>query len=155
MPEGFSAAYQPRRRFLSGHEAQLLLAQLTPDRAARVAFILATGARWSESERAMRSDIDWRRSVVHLRGTKTAAALRAVPIVGASFDLLQHAERYAKATAGSSSDLGEAAGAISPKHASGQRETRSTRTSKALGNALMKHPKPTCVLLATSSLSSR
>jgi integrase len=100
MPEGFSAAYQPRRRFLPGHEAQLLLAQLTPDRAARVAFILATGARWSESERAMRADIDWRRSVVQLRGTKTVAALRAVPIVGASFDLLQHVERFAEGTSG-------------------------------------------------------
>jgi hypothetical protein len=39
------------KRFLTGPEAQALLGQLTPDRAARVAFILATGARWGETDR--------------------------------------------------------------------------------------------------------
>jgi integrase len=100
MPDGFSSGYKPRVRFLSGDEAQRLLAELSPDRAARVAFILATGARWSESDRAMRADIDWRREIVHLRGTKTEGADRAVPIVGASYDLLAHAERYAEGTGG-------------------------------------------------------
>ena len=100
MPDGFSAGYKPRVRFLSGDEAQRLLGELTPDRAARVAFILATGARWSESDRAMRTDIDWRREIVHLRGTKTEGSARAVPIVGASFDLLAHVERYAEGVGG-------------------------------------------------------
>jgi integrase len=100
MPEGFSAGYKPRVRFLSGPEAQRLLAELTPDRAARVAFILATGARWSESERAMRDDIDWQLEIVHLRGTKTESAARAVPIVGASYDLLAHAVQYAEGVGG-------------------------------------------------------
>jgi integrase len=100
MPEGFSAGYKPRTRYLAGDEAQRLLAELTPDRAARVAFILATGARWSESDRATRADIDWRREIVHLRGTKTESSARAVPIVGASYDLLEHVERYAEGTGG-------------------------------------------------------
>ena len=48
----------------------------------------------------MRADIDWRREIVHLRGTKTESAPRALPIVGASFDLLAHSERHAEGTNG-------------------------------------------------------
>jgi hypothetical protein len=39
----------------------------------------------------MRSAIDWRRGFFLLRLTKTEAAARAMPIVGASFDLLERA----------------------------------------------------------------
>jgi integrase len=114
MPDGFSAGYKPKSRFLPGSEAQRLLAELGPDRAARVAFILATGARWRESERAMRADIDWQRGTVRLHGTKTATAERVVPIVGASNDLLVHVERYAEGTEGR---LFDAQSAISAAHA--------------------------------------
>jgi integrase len=100
MPEGFSSGYKPRKRFLTGDEAPCLLAELAPDRAARVAFSIATGARLSEAAQAMRKDIDWLRRTVHLRGTKTEAAARTVPIVGASVDLLEYAERYAEGSAG-------------------------------------------------------
>lgn len=100
MPDGFSSGYKPKKRFLTASEAQRLLAQLGPDRAARVAFILATGARWSESERAMRADIDTQRGTVQLRGTKTAAASRIVPIVGSSHDLLEHVAIHAEGSEG-------------------------------------------------------
>jgi len=56
-----------------------VLAELTPDRAARIAWLAATGARWGESERATRSDITGQ--LVRLRGTKTALARREVPLV--------------------------------------------------------------------------
>jgi integrase len=100
MPDGFSSGYKPRDRFLTPGECQALLAELAPDRAARVAFIVATGARWGESERAMRADVNLARGVVFLRGTKTAAAARAVPVVGAAHPLLEHAERYAEGEGG-------------------------------------------------------
>jgi hypothetical protein len=95
MPDGFEAGYRPRSRFLSAAEAQKLLAELTPDRAARVAFILATGARWGESERARLGDVDLTRGTVLLRGTKTADAARVVPIVAWGKPLLEHTESFA------------------------------------------------------------
>jgi integrase len=100
MPNGFDTGYKPRERFLNANEALCLLGELYADHAARVAFILATGARWSESDRALRSDIDWQQGCVRLRGTKTASAARVVPIVGSSHDLLQHAEEYGRGAKG-------------------------------------------------------
>lgn len=99
MPDGFSSGYKPRVRFLNGDEAQRLLAELTPDRAARC--VHPRDRRALERVRPrQRIDIDWRREIVHLRGTKTEGADRAVPIVGASFDLLTHVERYAEGIGG-------------------------------------------------------
>ncbi len=100
MPDGFSSGYKPRERFLGQAECQALLAELAPDRAARVAFIIATGARWGESERAMRADVNLVRGVVFLRGTKTAGAARAVPVVGVAHPLLEHAMRHAEGEGG-------------------------------------------------------
>jgi integrase len=100
MPDGFDARYQPRKRFLTAEEAQKLFAELTPDRAARVAFILATGARWGETERACLGDVDLARGTVHLRGTKTEAAARVVPVVAWGNELLEHAEEHAEGTNG-------------------------------------------------------
>jgi len=101
MPEGFSTDYKPKERYLPKHEALALLGELAPDRAARVAFIIATGARWGESERAERGDIDLGQQVVRLRGTKTKASARFVPIVGDDArKLLEHAMRYADGSGG-------------------------------------------------------
>jgi integrase len=100
MPDGFEAGYKPRSRFLSAIEAQKLLAELTPDRAARVAFILATGARWGESERARLGDVDLARGTVLLRGTKTVDAARVVPIVAWGKPLLEHADSFAEGEEG-------------------------------------------------------
>lgn len=80
MPVRFSAAYKPRERALTEAELDDLLRELEPDRAARVAFIVATSARRGESDRAMRADIiDETRAFV--RGTKTAQSKRMVPVV--------------------------------------------------------------------------
>ncbi|MDX2053800.1 MAG: site-specific integrase [Polyangiaceae bacterium] len=96
MPDGFSAAYTPRTRFLTALDAQKLFAELSPDRAALVAFILATGARWGEAVAARFEDVDQARGLVFLRGTKTEGSLRTVPIVGAGVPLLDHALRHAE-----------------------------------------------------------
>ncbi len=100
MPEGFESGYQPRKRFLTADETQALLRELTPDRAARVAFILATGARWGETDRARRQDVQPAAERVLLRGTKTDLAARTVPIVGGGHDLVAHAQRHAEGADG-------------------------------------------------------
>ena len=69
FPSGFSPRYKPRQRYLTGEELQLLLLELPPDRAARVAFIVATSASWGPTERVLRRDIASDRSVVLIRGT--------------------------------------------------------------------------------------
>lgn len=61
MPVAFAPGYKPRRRCLrSAAELVQLLEQLPEDRAAHVLFLVATGARWGESVRAERNDIDLR-----------------------------------------------------------------------------------------------
>jgi integrase len=94
MPDQFSAEYKPRERHQTSAEAQALLAELEPDRAARVAFILGTGARLSESDSARHGDINLEEGTLRLRGTKTDAADRRVPIVGFAVPLLEHALTY-------------------------------------------------------------
>ncbi len=44
LPSGFAPAYKPRTRTLSMPELERLLPELGPDRGARVAFAIATGA---------------------------------------------------------------------------------------------------------------
>ncbi len=99
IPE-YADDYQPRKRALTWQEALLLLRALEApnnaqplerarNRAASVAFMLATGARWGEVTRARREDIA--EDFVHLRGTKTKGARRTVPIVKLTRQLLAFA----------------------------------------------------------------
>jgi len=106
MPDGFSPEYKPRERYLTAIQAQALLAELEPDRAGRVAFILAAGARWSESDTARRDDIHREADILRLRGTKTDGSDRRVPVVAFSVPLLEHALTYAE---GENGLLGHAA----------------------------------------------
>lgn len=93
MPEGFSLDYKPKTRALTRDEFDRLLVALRPDRAAHVAFIVGTGARWIESERAQPSDIaaDASGGSVHLHGSKTESADRMVPLVGFMRELVARA----------------------------------------------------------------
>ena len=101
LPIGFAPEYRPRERWLTKAELQLLLGTLNPDRAARVAFIVATSARWGESDRALRKDVSSDARTVHLRGTKTAASLRTVPMVSQEqISLLRYASRHAEGREG-------------------------------------------------------
>ena len=82
MPFQFEAKYEPRKRHLSGYEElQKLVLALPPIRAAHLCFIVATGARWSESVRAERNDIDLAKGVILLRGSKTPKSWKHVPIL--------------------------------------------------------------------------
>jgi integrase len=91
MPDAWSIKYKPRTRFLTAPEAQALIAELLPDRGAHVCFLLATGARWSESLRARAADINTTHGEVRMRGTKTEAAARTIPIVAFGWPLLERA----------------------------------------------------------------
>ena len=81
IPVAFSAGYEPRTRALTAGEVGKLLHELLPDRAARVAFIVATSACWRESELARREDVGEGLATVLLRGTKRKTRFRTVPIV--------------------------------------------------------------------------
>ncbi len=97
IPIAFSPEYKPVDRWLPPAELLKLLAELADDRAARVAFIVATSANWAESNRAQVDDFDTDLAAVHVRGTKTAYRDRIVPIVlPAAKSLLEHALRYCR-----------------------------------------------------------
>lgn len=87
MPVSYSPRYRPRTRWLPERELGLLLEALPTRRAAHVAFIVATAARWSESLSARREDVG--AAVVALRGTKTVASRRTVPILPVMVPLLR------------------------------------------------------------------
>ena len=78
-PEHFSAEYKPRETFLTEEQADKLLKHLLGDRRRTVAFVLATGARRREWQRAQAGDL--RDGGVHLRGTKTEGSDRTIPIL--------------------------------------------------------------------------
>lgn len=80
-PEHFGAEYKPRETFLTQAQANALLAQLHGDRRRTVAFVLGTGARRREWERAQHGDLDLTARQVHLRGTKTEGSDRTIPIL--------------------------------------------------------------------------
>jgi len=97
----FSAGYEPRTRALTAGEVGKLLRELLPDRAARVAFIVATSACWRESELSRREDIGEGLATVLLRGTKRKTRFRTVPIVSpGQRSLLEYAVEHAQGTGG-------------------------------------------------------
>jgi len=97
-PIGLSGKSRPRERYMKRDELEKLIADLMDDelpqrrhsmkgRAAHVLFIVATGARWIESVRARREDIDMRAGTARLRGTKTEKSERFVPFGALPFGL--------------------------------------------------------------------
>jgi len=84
MPQGVVATSKARKTFLTPEQLLKLLAELSSERGAHVAFIVATGMRDSEAASAHRADVDLERWLVTVRGTKTehAAAEIVVPPMG-------------------------------------------------------------------------
>lgn len=99
LPSRFGGGYKPKERALTPHELHKLLGELTPDRAARVAFIVATSANWKESESAQRADLprSTEAARILIRGTKRATRHRVVPLVAPwQRGLLEHAAKHAE-----------------------------------------------------------
>jgi integrase len=100
-PIAFAPEYKPRTRYLPPAEVERLLGQLTADRAATVAFIIATSAEWGAVERARREDIELDQRRVLIRGTKRTTRWRTVPLVSdEQRSLIKHSLRYAQGVEG-------------------------------------------------------
>ncbi len=95
FPPSYSGKHKPKSRSPSREEVARLLMNMQPRRAAHVAYIVATGARWSESVRARPTDVDMKTLLVHLRGKKTDLARGDVPITGVSWDFIVFALEHA------------------------------------------------------------
>lgn len=93
-PERLERGYVPRTRWLTPHELRAVLASLPPERAAVVAWIVATGSDVGDVARAERSDVDRRRGLVRVRGTKTVFRDRWVPVTEVTRPLLERALRH-------------------------------------------------------------
>lgn len=74
----YADGYEPRSTYLTKDQFRRLHVALPEHRRLDVLFLVLTGARLSEYQRASRADI--RGQVVWLRGTKTKHAARAVPL---------------------------------------------------------------------------
>jgi integrase len=79
-PVGFSIGYVPRTTIVSAAQLKKLAKHLSSHELAAVKVIVATGARHAEYLRMLRIDVDRKRWLVSLRGTKTERARRVVPI---------------------------------------------------------------------------
>ena len=78
-----NVSYTPRERYLADEaELHTLLAQFEPHRALWVAVAVYTGARASEVAKLDWSDIRWTEAqgTIHIRGTKTRASKRTIPL---------------------------------------------------------------------------
>ncbi len=97
LPRGWSAGYEPRKNFLPESKAVEFLESVEKHygkgRAALVAFILATGARFGEATRAQRGDINLVTGDILVRGSKTEKSWRRVPITSIAAPLLERVSR--------------------------------------------------------------
>jgi integrase len=93
MPQ-ISGASKPGKRHLLMPEIKALLGELTADRAAVVAFIVATGADWSSVEAAKKGDVNLRGGTIVVRGTKTNHRWRTLPILAPFRELALMAAAY-------------------------------------------------------------
>ena len=81
VPSDLRSDYVPRTRALSLAEAQKLLRELSPDRAAWVALMIGAGAEISAAERCERLDYDRAARLIHVRGQKNESRDRHVPVL--------------------------------------------------------------------------
>ena len=79
-PKWVKPTSKARETFLTWDQADALLRHADASERPIAAFILATGARWGEAQRSQPSDLDRTGWLVYLRGTKTDAAGRTIPI---------------------------------------------------------------------------
>lgn len=81
LPVAFAPNYEPGKRWYTRDQVERIIAQLTPDRGARVALMVGAGAEQSATDRAARGDADADHSSVHVRGSKRKTRDRRIPLV--------------------------------------------------------------------------
>jgi integrase len=89
QPERFDRNYVPRTRWLTPTEVAMVIAALPEEQAAWVAWLVATGSDLGDVARAQKGDVDWKRQVVRVRGTKNVFRDRYVPILPTTKKLLE------------------------------------------------------------------
>lgn len=92
----YAARYVPRTRFLTRAEVDAVMAHLPPERAAVVAYAIATASDLGSLQRAERFDVELTTVIVH--GTKTKNRHRRIPRVSLFADLLDFAIKHADGT---------------------------------------------------------
>jgi integrase len=90
-PIGFSSGYVPKDTHLEPDELPVLLAALTPERAAWVCMAIATGGDISDVERIQPGDYDPVHQTIQLRGTKNRFRKARIPVPDIFLDLLERA----------------------------------------------------------------
>jgi integrase len=82
MPIGFGLGYKPKERRLNEKQVDLLLkALVTPNHRATAALIVALGATYpSELEDFSEANVDRRKWIVHVQGTKRQTRDRHIPV---------------------------------------------------------------------------
>ena len=81
FPPNFFAKAKPKKAWPTRLEAIKLVKQLMPHRAAMVLYMIATGARLGEAERAEVGDVNYARKVTYIHGTKTEKSEDEVAIL--------------------------------------------------------------------------
>lgn len=92
----YAARYVPRTRNLTRAEVDAVMAHLPPERAAIVAYAIATASDLGSLQRAQRDDVEATAVIVH--GTKTKNRHRRIPRVSLFADLLDFAIQHADGT---------------------------------------------------------
>lgn len=81
LPTLFETGHKPKKTWCKERDLPRLLRQFhLQDRAAHIAWIVATGSRYSESLRAMREDVDLTNYRVLIRGSKTVESWKTITI---------------------------------------------------------------------------
>lgn len=99
-PLGFSAGYVPRTRALTLEELAAILPELDDEPQAFVALVVALGIRRGEVLALRPGDVDTVRWLVAVRGTKTKAAARVLPVLDAFRPLVAAAAKLLPLTWG-------------------------------------------------------
>jgi integrase len=90
-PLWVSSDYTPKTTHLTLDQVHALCAHLDPERAAAVAFVVATGARRGELFRARPEDYNPTDRTIQIRGSKTEGAWRRIPVPPPFQGLLEQA----------------------------------------------------------------
>jgi integrase len=81
LPIAWETGYTPRQTALTAPQVDALLEHCAPHVANWVCFIVSTGARYGAALRALPGDLDVEAGLCRVRGSKTEAAARIVPVV--------------------------------------------------------------------------
>lgn len=90
-PEDLTPSYTPRERALPSDEVALLWRELSPTLQALLDISVALGVRRAEALRLTPEDVDLPRGLVFVRGTKTKASRRTIPVLSVFRPLLERA----------------------------------------------------------------